>query len=322
MKYALALLFIVALTCQVLRADTILLRDGQELKGVIVEDYHDRVVISTEKGEIGAAKNNIDKISYDSADENLVKLGAFYKDRGDYKLALHYYESARKINPDLKEAREGSLLVTNMMMNKKEADVARDIAMRQDTEENMGRPQPAEQLEINAVRKGADELWSAAGISIEKAGSDVEVAKVMNKSPAYEAGMRPRDTIVSIWGKLIKYMPLENVYDLFLSSKVSEIRVTIAREESAAPRGKFLFGGAEDIIGARLSMELDGLTVSEVRTAGPFDDAGILKDDRITKINAASTRYMPLESFYKMIEDIKGKTLKLEIQREITLWRK
>ncbi len=322
MKYALVLPFVLALTCRILCADTILLRDGQELKGVIVEDYHDRAVISTEKGEIGVVKSNIDKISYDNADENLVKLGAFYKDKGDYKLALYYYESARRINPDLKEAREGSLLVTNMMMNKKEADVAQDIAMRQDMEENMEKPPPAEQLEINALRKGADELWSTAGIALEKAGPDVKVAKVMDKSPAYKAGMRPRDTIVSIWGKLIKYMPLENVYDLFLSSKASEIRVAIAMEESVAIKGKFLFGGAEDMIGARLSMELDGLIISDVKPAGPFDNAGILKDDRITKINAASTRYMPLESVYKMIENIKGKTLDLEIQREITLWRK
>lgn len=322
MRWLFILPFAFALTCQAVCADTVLLRDGQEIKGVIVEDYHDRVVVSAEKGEMGITKEKIDKISYDNPEDNLVKLGAFYKDKGDYKRALYYYESARKINPDLKEAQDGSVLVTNLMMNKQEADAAADVAMKQDTEDHMGVQDAAAQSEADAIKKSADELWSSTGLVIEKAGPDIKTGRVMDKSPAYEAGIRANDTIVSVWGKLAKYMPLENVYGLFLSGGVTETRVVIARDEAVAVKNQSLFGGAEEMIGARLSMEPDGMTVSDVKAAGPFDNAGILKGDRITRVGASSTRYMPLESAYKMIEGTKTGTLDLEIQRETVFWRK
>jgi C-terminal processing protease CtpA/Prc len=322
MKWLFILSFSFVLTCQGVCADTILLQDGQEVKGVIVEEYDDRIVISTEKGEMGITKEKIDKVSYDNPEDNLVKLGAFYKDKGDYKRALYYYESARKINPDLKEAQDGSVLVTNLMMNKHEADAAADVAMKQDTEDKMGVQDIAAQSEADAVKKSAGELWSGTGLAIEKAGPDIRVGKVRDKSPAYEAGMRANDTIVSIWGKLVKYMPLENIYGLFLSGGVTETRVVIARDQTVAVKGQSLFGGAEEMIGARLSMEPDGMTVGDVKPAGSFGDAGILKGDRITRIGASSTRYMPLESAYKIIEGTKTGTLDLEIQRETVFWRK
>lgn len=322
MKYPLILPAVFFSVFQLLYADTIVLRDGQELKGVIVEDYHDRVVISTEKAETGVAKANIDRIAYDNPQENLVKLGAFYKDKGDYKSALYYYNAALKISPDMKEAREGATLVENMIMRQKESELQEEVALKQDIEDNMGTPEAPEKSEAALFAKNAQELLASIGISIENVGADIKVGKVTDKSPAYEAGFKAGDMIISVWGKLVKYMPLKDVYALFLGGGVSEIRVVIARERSAQLKSRALFGSAEDMIGARLSMELDGLTVKEVRAAGSFDNAGIIEGDRITKLGGDPTRYMPLESAYKMIEGIKDGPLNMEIQREVVLWRR
>jgi C-terminal processing protease CtpA/Prc len=222
----------------------------------------------------------------------------------------------------MREAQEGSLLVTNMIVREKESDIAQDVAMRQDIEENMGPAQPSEQVESRQLREGADELWRSIGIAIETSGPSVIVTRVMTKSPAYTAGIKPQDEIISIWGKLVKYMPLTGVYDMFLSSKVSEIRLAIEREKRPALKKKFFFRSTEDMIGARLSMDLDGLTVAQVRPGGPFDNSNILKGDRITMLGGVSTRYMPLESACKMIEKVKDGSLEIGIQREVTVWRR
>lgn len=325
MKYLVILPLFLLLICGVLCADTIFLKEGQEIKGVIVEDYHDRVVFSTEKGEVCLLKSNIEKIGYDVLEENLVKLGAFYKDKGDYKLALHYYEGAYKLNPHMKEAQEGILLVTNMMFRKSESDLEKEVALRQDTEEKMGRPITSEAIEAGPSQTEiaeAKELWEGVGIAIENVGPDIKVSRVLKNSPAAEAGIEEGDIIVSVWGRLIKYMQIEDVYDLFLRSKVSEFKVMVSRQKAVVLRRNHIFRGAEYMLGARLVVEFEGLTAGEVEAGSPFDNAGILKKDRITRIADASTMYMPLETAYKLIEEMKDNLLYLEIQREIGFWKR
>lgn len=322
MKYGLILPLFLLSICEVLCADTILLKDGQGLKGVVVEDYHDRVVFSTEKGEICLLKNDIEKIAYDITEENLVKLGAFYKDKGDYKLALYYYEAAYKLNPNMKEAQEGTLLVTNTMFRKGESDLEKEVTLRQDTEEKMGRPASKETKEPEPQAAEVKGLSDTVGISIENIGQAIKVNKVLRKSPADEAGIKEGDVIISIWGKLIKYTPLKDVYGLFLNNNISEFRVTVSRDKSIVLRRNHIFGSAEDMIGARLTMEFEGLVVSELKPGGPLESAGVLKGDRIARLAGNPTRYMPLATVYKLIEDINGNSLDLEIQREIIFWKR
>lgn len=316
------LILLLILMCGPLCADTILLKDGQELKGVVVEDYHDRVVFSTEKGEVGLSKKSIEKISYETQEENLVKLGDFYRDKGDYKLALYYYEAAYKLNPDMKEAQQGTLLATNMIFCKRESDLEKEVALKQDTEENLGRPLKDETFESKPLEAKIHELWEKVGISIENVGPDMKVSKVLKKSPADKAGIEEQDVIVSVWGKLIKYMQPNDVYDLLLHSEVSELRITVSRNKSILLKKNHVFDPAERKIGGRLSMEFEGLTVIKVDSAGPLENAGVLEGDRITRLADSSTRYMPLEVAYKLIETTKNNTLSLDIQREVVLWKR
>lgn len=316
--------FLLLIYATVVDADTIYLKDGQELKGVVVEDYNDRIILSTEKGETSFLKKDIEKISYEIPEENLVKLGAFYKDKGDYKRALYYYEVAYKLNPNMNEARDGVSLLSNMIFRKRESDLEKQVVLRQDIEEKMGKSateeNTAQALDIAAGK--AKELKAHVGISIESVGPHIKVSKVLKGSPADEAGVREGDSIISIWGKLIKYMQPKDIYDLFLNSEVSEIRITGSRDISLILGKNHLLGGAEERVGARLKVELEGLTVDQITLGGPVDKAGILKGDRITKISNSSTRYMPFESACKLIEGTKGDSINLEIQREFIIWKK
>jgi len=324
MTYLTFLPLIFLLLCRVVSADTISLKDGQEFKGVVVEDYHDRIVVSTENGEGGFLKKDIERITYDDIAENFVRLGAFYRDKGDYKLALYYYEAAYKINPDMKQAQEGTLLVTNMLLRKRESDLENQVALRQDTEDNMGKAlvEGEAWTEQDITHKKADKLWKSTGLALVQEGPYTKISRVLKRSPAADVGIKAGDVIVSIWGKLIKYMQLSDVYRLFLESKVSEVRITIERSAKITLGKKRFFAGGEDLIGGRLIVEFEGLTAGEVVPGGALDAAGILKGDIITHLGHSVTRYMSLESAYKLIEGSRNKIMNLEMQRELIFWKR
>ena len=79
-------------------ADTVYLENGEKMKGVIVEEYHDRVVISTYEGEKSILKKDVHTISYDLVEQNLVVLGDSYADRNKHGEAYFYYKKAVKIS--------------------------------------------------------------------------------------------------------------------------------------------------------------------------------------------------------------------------------
>lgn len=321
MKYILILPFlIILLSSAMLNADTIYLKDGQESKGVVVEDYQDRIMLSTEKGEAAYFKKDIEKISYDTKEDNLVKLGAMYKDKGDYKTALYYYEVANKVNPNMKEAKEGISLVTNMIFREKQTVLEAQVQLKQDTEEKMGRP--AIQETAPSMNIKAKELQEKTGILLKELNSEIVVDRVVNNSPAAEAGVKKDDIIVAVWGKLVKYMQLSDVYELLLNNTASELKITVKQEITLPVKKGFLFNGAENMIGGRLKIEFEGLTVDLIKESGPLYKAGVLKGNAITKINSFPTRYMPLESAYRLIEETKDNVLNLEIQKELLLWKK
>ncbi len=297
------------------------MKDGQEAKGVIVEDYQDRVVLSTDTGEKPYFKKDIEKLEYDSSEDNMLKLADIYKDKEDYKTALYYYQSVCELNPKLKEAQNGALLMTNMIMQKRERDLQQQVAMKQDTEQEMGKSSVAGMVPPDISLKDK-ELQRMIGISIQIVNSQVVITKVLRNSPAFETGLKANDVIVSLWGKFIKYMQLPDIYTLFLTGTVNEVKIVVAREAALSIKEKGLFSGAENMIGGKFSMEFEGLTVAEVKKDSPLEEAGIVPGDRVTKIQLCSTRYMSLDEAYKLIEKAKIKTVSIVIEKECSVWKR
>ncbi|NQU74292.1 MAG: PDZ domain-containing protein, partial [Candidatus Omnitrophica bacterium] len=262
-----------------------------------------------------------EKIRYDTPEANLVKMGQIYKDKGEYKAALYYYKAAHKINPDMKEAQDGTILLTNLILQTREQDLEAQIAIKQDTEEKMGKVTGKKNLSVSLGIR-AEELQRRLGISIRVIDSQVKVDKVFKKSVAYEAGIKKGDTIISVWGKLVRYMQLEDVYTLLLSGTINELKMVIARKAPLVLNEKRIFRGAEEMIGGRLRTKFRGLMVISILEAGPLKKAGIIEGDLLIKIGESPTRYMPLESAYKLIEETKKGLLNLEIQRELAIWKR
>ena len=55
-------------------SDTVYTKEGKELKGIIVEDYKDRIIFSTIDGQITVLKSDVKELYFDTEEQNLIKL--------------------------------------------------------------------------------------------------------------------------------------------------------------------------------------------------------------------------------------------------------
>ncbi|MBL7157363.1 MAG: PDZ domain-containing protein [Candidatus Omnitrophica bacterium] len=294
-------------------ADTVYLENDAEMKGVVVEEYDDRVVISTYEGEKNILKKDIHAISYDLTEQNLVALGDVYAARDKYRKAYFYYEKAVKINPKYKTARDKMNFITGQIF--RESQTEKQDAMRRRQEiENSSKTLPSKKEDFKK------ELEQKIGIVITEEDNSVKIIDVTGDSSAYDAGLQPGDTLISVWGRFTNYMSKERVSRLLLES-LGEIKIDIQRDvvlEKESPTAGF----HKDIIGGKLDMLRDGLTLVDLKEGSPGQKAGLSKGDLIIAINGASTRYMPLADAEKIIGNKKTGAVKFTIRRDATIWRK
>ncbi|MDD5136859.1 MAG: nickel pincer cofactor biosynthesis protein LarC, partial [Candidatus Omnitrophica bacterium] len=74
------------------RADSVITNEGEEIKGIVLEDYKDRIIMSTVSGEKTILKDDIKELYFDEEEDNLIKLAEQAKERRDYIRALTYYD--------------------------------------------------------------------------------------------------------------------------------------------------------------------------------------------------------------------------------------
>ncbi|MFH1189476.1 MAG: PDZ domain-containing protein [Candidatus Omnitrophota bacterium] len=301
-------------------ADTIITNDGKEIKGIVVEDYKDRVVFSTADGEIAVMKSDMRELIFDSEEDNLVKLAEQAFERHDYSRAMGYYEMALKVNPDSSPVRQGMAYLRGNFFRREEALKAADIRRQQEME-TYG-PQGAALQKPDELGDMARTLEKTTGMKISIKNSMPVVDALKPDSPAYEAGLRKGDILISVWSKLTGYLSLSETLDLLVNKSAIEIRCVLERiVDVEINPDKTLISGPEDLIEASFVMEIDGLTVSNVKEPGFALEAGLQKGDLIMAIDGNQTRYMPLKKAVESIRRSDAKYVKLTIRRKATIWR-
>jgi hypothetical protein len=302
-------------------ADTIIMNDGKEIKGIVIEDYKDRVLFSTVDGEITLMKSDIRELSFDSEEDNLVKLAEQASERRDYARAMGYYEMALKANPDSAAAKKGMVYLRGNIFRKEETLKSAEIKRQQNIELYGG--QAAMLTGSDDIADMAKALEKSTGIRISMAGSIPEIEAVKAGSPAYEAGLRKGDLLASVWGKLTDYLALKETLDLLVNRSAVEIQCVFARTVAVNINpNKTIISGLEDLIGASFAMEIDGLTISAVKDAGSAIGVGIEKGDLVTEIDGKQTRYMPLKKAVELIKNSDASVVKLAIKRKAIIWRR
>lgn len=303
-------------------ADTINKNNGEEMKGIVVEDYKDRIVLSTPSGEKTIMKSDIKELYYDEEEDNLIKLADQAKEKKDYIRALTYYDMAYKANPNSKAAKDGLVFLEGYLFRKEQAQKEEDVKRREDLE-HQGAIVPTQPAESEELSVKSSKLKKDAGITLSIVDGLPLVGSVSLHSPADEAGLTQGDKLTAIWARLTGYMELKEVLDALLDKPSLELKCTIERTVNIPINPYRLIAlGTNELIGATFSMEFDGLTVIAVRDNGASHEAGLKKGDLVVAIDGKPTRYMPLKNAINMIKNSKENRVKLTVRREVLIWRR
>lgn len=311
------ILFLICMMAQYARADKVVLKDGSTLKGVVVEDYSDRVTLSTHEGEKSILRAEIAGIEYDSMEDNLLNLGARYKDEGDLAAAYFYYKQALKLNPASRVARDG-VFISSQSLFRKEQKRHEDAVKKQEIIEEFGR---FGELREKQPRANILSLAEDIGLSLRVSGVNPEVVTVRRGSAAEEGRVAVGDKVIAIWSRLTGYLSMEDIVARLTDTAQREVKLTIERGLRVRLRRPRLIRTIKNIIGARFVAEWDGLTVKEVFLDGPAEAAGLMVNDIVAEIAGKATRYMSADEAHRLIKS-SGPKLDLVIRREMTVWKR
>lgn len=294
-----------------LSADTVYTKDNKEIKGIVIEEYKDRVLMSTADGERTLMKSDIKELYFDTEEQNLVKLAEQSRERNDFIKAFVYYDKAFKVNPNSKAAKDGIVFLQGYLFKKDMAKKEEDVNRRNDFEaRNAG--EVVIKTEEEKFAESLEKLKKTSGIALASDGGITRLDNVLIGSPAYEAGARKGDILLAIWGRLVGYLSLQEVVETLLEKTSLETKFSVERTVDIKGND----------IGAELKMLFDGLTVVNIDHDSPAQSAGLIQNDVIISINGKSTRYMPIKKALELISKSKGGMVKLIIRREIVMWGK
>lgn len=296
-------------------ADTIVMNDNERLKGVIVEEYKDRVIISTMDGEKEVMKSNVQNVVYDLEEQNLASLGDFYQDRAMYRKAYFYYDKALKLNPEYKKAKEGLNYVGTYIQQTDRMRKLDHIKRLNQGKTWRGKPT------TGVVKKDDAAIKEDLGIEFVNVGTDFQINEVRNDSPAEKAGVKKGDMIVAMWGRSISYMEPSDVKDKLSNTGVMDVQLTIERTYSLDLLNAPVSHG--NLLGVQLGFsEMEGLIVEGVTAGSVAAKAGLKEGDIFTEIEGESTRYMPLKETTSLINSKKDGRISFKIKRDVVLWKK
>lgn len=302
-------------------ADTVTLKSGKEVKGIVVEDYQSRIIMSTVDGEQTIMKDDIGEIYYDTEEDNLIKLAERARERRNYTKAYALYEKALKINPRSKAAQDGMVFCQSYMVRRQEADKASDVQRREEFERYGGLAGGAQ---VGTEDEGdlKAKLNDAFGMTLVIKDGVPIVEYVRQGSQASDAGLQAGDHLAAIWSRLTGYMSLKEIVDMLLEKTSFEIKVTVERSVDVPVNpARGALSSLNDLMGAAFVMKFDGLTIDQVLKGGYADSGGLKDGDLITAIDGQSTRYMPLKKAVDAIRSAKGTSVKITFRRQMIIWR-
>jgi len=302
-------LSLVLLLASVSSADTVALKNGLSVKGLILNEYKDRIVVSTVDGEKYFMKSDIRSASYDSEARSLLQKGRNQVKKRQYVKAYYTYKKVLEMDPEIEEARKRVGFLKRFLENKALSDITSNIAKRNGFVNGKNARTPAQEV--------ADRL----GLVLEAGEKHVYIAGIVDKDAAgLKAGLKEGDRIVSIWGEMTAYMDVDEVAGLlsgpYESNFIAERTVVVGMDQS----NPGLFKNHKNIMGAGLELKREGVRVADVYPRGPFEKAGIEVGDLLCGINGEDVKYMPMSRIYSVFRNNQDKDIECVIRRDITVW--
>ena len=213
--------------CSSARADVVYDNAGGTLKGLVVEEHADRVVLSTEEGEKTFFRSQIEEIFYAEPERNYLYLGNQALEPGDFASARGFFRKALQINPDFSEAADALARADDLEKKQELLTGGLDF--------------------LQVLKK----QW---GITLEEGKGLAVIREIASGSLAQRAGLAAGDGLVAAWSSSLVFLPAGAVAKELIGPSGSKIKVTLQRTV------KLPAGGAAPEM--RLSMERLGLTVA------------------------------------------------------------
>ncbi|MFH1848171.1 MAG: PDZ domain-containing protein [Candidatus Omnitrophota bacterium] len=295
-KILLAVIFLcVAAAC---RADTVYLKNGSTTKGLVVEEYYDRYVFSTELGEADMMKSDIEEVFFDELYQNNLYLGNKFRDAGDFEKAFLFYQSALRSYENYTPAEDS-------------------IKGLEDAKWRFGR-------NLRYVRLRAL-LKEQLGIELGKKGKHVFLSNI-SRAPAEKNKLLLGDRLINCWQSPLVYAGLKNAAKFLVGPPNTIVKLTVERDLAISPRGMGLLKpiavlSGRHTTGLALDMAMDGLVVKNIDKESAASASGLKKGDLIMKIDGSRTRYMTLGEARRLIYG-SAKKITLTIRREVIVMRK
>jgi len=309
---------ILAFTSKAAAADRITYRDGKVIKGVVVENYADRITFSTFEGEKSIMKSDISRVEYDSLEYNFLDLAQQYQDQDSFERAYFYYGEALKLNPDSNMAKDGLSLSYQTLFKEKQRLKEKEVEKRNIIERFR---RTGQLVKEGAIRDKAEILKNSTGIELRIGAINPQVLKVKRGSAAEESGIFPGDKIIAVWSRLTGYLDKDEVISRLIDSRQQEVKVDIERKLKVTKRKQASPKGITHLVGASFVVEWDGITVKAIVPGGPAASAGFKVGDLVEKVENQSCRYMDLKSMYKLIQEAASK-VNFVIRRDVTIWKR
>ncbi len=270
------------------QADEIYFTSGRTLKGLVVEEHLDRLLISTVDGEQVIWRHDVDQVFFDDPERNYLYLGNEALASGDVNSALTLYQRAIQLNPSWEEAR----------------DALRRLDDRQ-----------RRMTGAWAVEDPVRALQATWGLTLSATEDYPVIAAVTPQSASAQGGMAVGDAVAAIWGESMGYRSLAQVAERLLGPAGTDVKVTIRREVAVRP------GTVPNTPwpGFGVTMAPDGLTISEVGVLGTA--AGLQAGDLVVALDGRPTRYLPLGQARAAIDKARTAGLQLRIHRHFLMHR-
>lgn len=288
-------------------ADTITPVSGNEIKGLIVDEYVDRIVVSTFEGEKTFLRKDIKSIQYEDEEVRLMKLGDEAMTRGKYKSAIYYYQAVLKLNPESVAARDGEISAVRKLLGsgaekaKEEVDlmIALDKTTAK-TPENIG----------GAYEKN---LRDFLGLKLKKdeENNTCYVEEVIPGSASAGYGVMKKDVISSVWNDNVKYMSYASLINKLSGPEFSMIKLSIERKAAFADPKSLKWD---------IGIKEQGYFINGISGLKEAERGLVAPGDWVLEINSVSTRYMPRGEFNKLLYSTNA-PLTLLIKRDLYMTR-
>lgn len=296
-------------------ADTVIMKDETRIKGLILDEFRDRIVVSTAEGEKTLMKDDIRCAVYDDEERALLQTGSTQFKKGNFLKAYYIYDKVAELNPDSDDACQKRDFLRNYVETKTRYDIEDGVRRKREIFSGASG--------MTFLKMLQDEM----GIVLVTDNKYVFVEKIIKGAQTKAAkNFREGDRIVSVWGEMSFYAQPEEVAEMML--RPGQTRMVIER----ALTPKLTFPGRvgfilpienyRPMLGAELKLTKKGIMVVRVFPNGPFSKAGIKRGDLLHRVGAQNTRYMPIKDVIKEFTENEGTEIEVVVHREIIIWKR